>query len=132
MGVSPDTLTALINGGVLGLSALFGNHSNATNAAAMPLAMLKSQVGAAAPNLDMIKGNATMIANLYMQSNPMAAQTAIAIASNPAALGTLLPTLEAEILQQSGDILTSLAHAVATTGQSITFNPGVAPSISLG
>lgn len=100
MAVSTGTVTS-ISTVVTGLAGALGAHTTAATAAATPIAMIKAGVN--------VPANANLLANMLAQTNPGAANTALAIVANPAEAPMLIGTLETEITTQSNNLLTSLA-----------------------
>jgi len=118
MAIDQTLLNSLIQGGILGLSSLFGMHTNATAAATGPLAKLEAYIANPAANAESIKAQAAILSSLFASSNPAAAGTAAEIEGNPASLPLLLSTLVSEIGQQSqsmGQMLAAAVHLSSAT-----------------
>ena len=107
---------SLVQSGVLGLSTLFGSHTTASQQAAMPIAMIMAHSN----NPAVVVQNAQLIANMFANTNPAAAATAMAIVANPAAALQLIGSLKQDIDSQSNSMMRQLAHAVSGTTLTVT------------
>lgn len=106
-----DLISSLIQGGVLGLGALLGNHTNAASTAQTYLMIIE----AAADNPPTVVDNADLLAATLATTDPLSAALAKQIkknANNPAMVLQLANQIAQSIVAHNAGIMSNLSAIV--------------------